>query len=83
MKNEDKIVELLSEQIKKQDSQEVLLAKQGELLTMVVEKQDLQEELLKKVVSGLTDLTNIFETKFNQVNNHETRITRLEDRIVS
>jgi len=69
MKNEDKIVELLSEQIKKQDSQEELLAK--------------QEELLKKVVAGLTDLTHVFEMKFDQVNNHESRITRLEDRLIA
>ncbi|MDE0472247.1 MAG: hypothetical protein OXH57_09930 [Ekhidna sp.] len=81
MKNEERIVELLAESLKRQDQQADILTR---LVAIVSEQgKDLQDQkvLLQKVVSSIEHMADIFESKFIQVNEHEKRITRLEDKL--
>jgi len=83
MRNEDRIVELLAESLVRQDK---MLERQNrfeEILLESLERLTNQEKLLGKVVSSINELTDVFKTKFDQVNGHEKRIRRLEDKIIN
>ena len=64
MKNEERIVELLAESLKRQDQQADILTR---LVAIVSEQgKDLQDQkvLLQKVVSSIEHMADIFEAKF-------------------
>lgn len=68
MKNEDRIVALLAESLKRQDHHTELLNNQS--------------SMLGRVVAAVDNLAEVFNAKFTQVQNHETRITRLENKFI-
>jgi regulator of PEP synthase PpsR (kinase-PPPase family) len=79
MKNEDKIVELLAESLRKQDLQAELLQSQGQKLDMVI-------EVIKDLSSAVKHNINSVESmlsKFDQINDHEKRISALEKKTKS
>ncbi|MEQ9301144.1 MAG: hypothetical protein RIF33_21390 [Cyclobacteriaceae bacterium] len=71
MKNEDRIVELLSESLRKQDRHEEILVNQG--------------TLLKKMVEGLDQLNGQFlkmnDHLLTKQDKMEDRLSRLEDHV--
>lgn len=78
MKNEDRIVELLAESLRKQDRHE-------EILKQLVDGQLALLDSHKKLETGQRDLIN----EFHKMNDHlltrqekmEDRISRLEDKV--
>lgn len=93
MKNEERIIEILAESLRKQDRQEELLTKlveshlkQGETMEKhgtLIEKQGVilekQSGILGKLLEGQERLT----TEFHRMNDHLlTKQDKMEDRIV-
>jgi len=73
MKNEDKIIELLAENLKNQDRQADLVARQGDLVAKQGEKLDLLVDVVKDVNGAIHHLTSSAEAilnKFDQINDH-------------
>ncbi|MEM6523965.1 MAG: hypothetical protein AAGF85_04790 [Bacteroidota bacterium] len=90
MKNEDKIVELLAESLKRQDQmaeilrdQTLKLSKQSDILTQQDAKLDTVVDVIKDLAEAVKHNTNVVEkvvSKFDMLNDHERRIAALERR---
>lgn len=89
MKNEDKIIEILAESLKKQDQMAEILKGQAKTLSKQSEILNEQGGKLDTVVDVIKDLafvkhnTNVVEKvviKFDMLSDHERRITALERR---
>ncbi len=95
MKNEDRIVELLAESLKRQDQRAEILNRQTNILTehtnILTEHTNILTEhtgilnqvshILSRLVKSVNNLTDTFSARFTQVQDHEARITRLEKKI--
>ena len=94
MKNEDRIVELLAESLKGQDQQKELLKQHSKLLEQhskllgtLVERQEQAEgqqkastERIIASVNALTDIVKVWMERTKRIDNHEERISALEQR---
>ena len=74
MKNEDRIIELLAESLKRQDTQSELLQSQGQKLDLVVE---VIKDLSNAVKHNINSVEGML-SKFDLINDHEKRISALE-----
>lgn len=91
MKNESRIVELLTDMVKKQDRQEELFVKmverqdrQEDLLIKMVERQDRQEVLLNNHSDLLGRIAKILEhqtSRFSEVDDLRDRLRRVEKHV--
>jgi len=85
MKNEDKIVEILAESLKKQDRQEELLSKLVDSHSELLDSHAKHGKILEKLVDGQERLID----QFHKMNDHllmkqeklEDRVVRLEDKV--
>lgn len=96
MRSEDRIVELLAESLKRQDQHTEILQQHTNILTehtsILTEHTSILTEhtgilnqvstVLVRLVRAVENLTHAFDTKFTQVQDHETRISRLENRFL-
>lgn len=110
MKNDDRIVELLAESLKRQDQQADILNQlikrqdqQADILNELIKRQDRLENAIitvvdevkslnkktedngkhmKAMIGAVNSMADMFNLKFTQVNEHEKRITRLEDHLL-
>lgn len=78
MKNEDKIVELLAETLKKQDRHEEILGIHGKLLEKLVKGQD---ELVKGQKALIQEFHKMNDHLLSRQDKMEDRISRLEDKV--
>ena len=60
MKNEEKIVELLTEMVRKQDQHETTLTKHTELFERITERLDRQGDVLSRIVQTLDSVSKRF-----------------------
>lgn len=78
MKNEDRIVELLSETVKKQDRQEEILEKHRAILERLAEGQ---VKLIDEVIGLRQEFHKMNDHLLTRQEKMEDRISRLEDRV--
>ncbi|MGB3586127.1 MAG: hypothetical protein WBA23_06285 [Tunicatimonas sp.] len=71
MKNEDKIVELLSESLKRLDQH-------SELLQKVVDRQENSEKRIVASVNALADIVQAWMEKTKKTDDFEVRLRKLE-----
>ena len=77
MKNEEKIIELLTDMLIKQDRQEELLAKLVDQQVMTVERQDRQEDLMTKFVDLQGKMVDRQDRQEEILNQHSTLLNRI------
>ena len=82
MKNEDRIVELLAESLKRQNRQAEILQQHTNILTEHTGILNQVSTMLGRLVERMENFTDSINSKFNQVQDHETRITRLENKFL-
>ena len=87
MKNEDRIVELLAESLKKQDQHSELLKQHSKLLGAMIDRQEQAEsqqrastERIIASVNALADIVKTWMERTKRIDNHEERISALEQR---
>ena len=87
MKNEDRIVELLAESLKRQDQHSELLKQHSKLLGTLIDRQERAEKQQKASteriiasVDALADIVKIWMERTKRIDNHEERISALEQR---
>ena len=85
MKNESRIVELLAESLKRQDQHSELLKQHSELLGTLINRQEQAEKQQKASteriiasVDALTDIVKIWMERTKKLDDHEKRISALE-----
>ena len=77
MKNEEKIIELLTEMVRKQDRHEDTLVKHTELFERITERLDRQGEALGRIVHVLDGISK----RLSEFDNLNERLTKVEQHL--
>ena len=78
MKNEDKIVELLSESLKRQDQMVERLGNLEKGFVNLEQRQKTDSDRVITALNGLTDIVKVWMDKTREIDDLRDRINRLE-----